>query len=364
MSTVWIYDVARRQWYEQVTTGEVPSALTQGCSVLASAQDGSSHNIYWYGGFNGYNITSTLSDDVWTLSIPSFIWTKLYSGNSSYGRAGHVCSKPYPDQMIVIGGYNSLGGVVPTCLNDFARVFNLSSGLFLDKYDPTVWTNYSIPTAIFSAIGGNGSGGATLHVPTPLGFTNSNLSSLFSEVYNSSKITTWYPSATALSLGQKNSGLPKYLGPVLGVVLGVLFIIALIVIWIWRRRLSRHHEGPYTYSEDDKMIDPLGGMRGKAANEIDGKAMHEAGGTAIYEIGMLQIPSTFTSCIQSREYSETHQKQVTPVRSNWTQITIAFFRMALQRKSLHLVAMSSPRTRGTPAMKNKNRTSRRQELDL
>jgi hypothetical protein len=29
-----------------------------------------------------------------------------------------------------------------------------------------------------------------------------------------------------------------------------------------------------------------------------------------------------------------------------------------------LVAMSSPRTRGTPAMKNKNRTSRRQELDL
>src|SRR5882757_4065547 len=104
MSTVSVYDIGREEWYEQVTTGDVPSPLTQGCSVLASAQDGSSHNIYWYGGFNGYEIAKSLSDDVWTLSIPSFTWTKLYSGNITYGRAGHVCAKPYPDQMIVIGG--------------------------------------------------------------------------------------------------------------------------------------------------------------------------------------------------------------------------------------------------------------------
>jgi len=136
------------------------------------------------------------------------------------------------------------------------------------------------------------------------------------------------------------------------------------VIWIWRRRLSRRREGPYAYSENDKMIDPLGGTRGKAATEIDGKAMHEAGGTAIYEMGMLPMSSTFTSCTQHRKYSDTHQKQITPVRWNWTPITIAFLRMALQQKSLHLVAMSSPRTRATPAMKNKNRTSRRQALDL
>jgi hypothetical protein len=37
MSTGWIYDVARRKWYEQVTTGDVLSALIQGCFVLALA---------------------------------------------------------------------------------------------------------------------------------------------------------------------------------------------------------------------------------------------------------------------------------------------------------------------------------------
>lgn len=295
MSTVSINDIGRGERYEQVTTGDVPSALTQGCSVLASAQDGSSHNIYWYGGFNGYNLSTTLSDDIWTLSIPSFTWTKFYSGNASYGRAGHICAKPYPDQMIVLGGYNYLPlAGPPTCLIDFVRVFNLSSGVWLNEYDPTVWSNYSVPTAIRSVIGGSATGGATQHVPSPLGFTNANLSSLFSEAYDSSKITIWYPYATALGSGTspnpipspvpKGSGTPKYLGPVLGVVFGLLFIIALLVIWLWRRRVLSRHEGPYTYTENDKMIDPLGGMRGKPTAEIDGKAMNEAGGTTIYEM--------------------------------------------------------------------------------
>ena len=127
MSTVSVYDIARQQWYEQVVTNDIPSALTQGCSVLESAQDGSSHNIYWHGGFNGYNAAETLSDDVWVLSIPSFTWTKLYPGTKTYGRAGHVCVKPYPDQMIVVGGYTSLAGTSLTCLPEFVRVFNLST---------------------------------------------------------------------------------------------------------------------------------------------------------------------------------------------------------------------------------------------
>jgi hypothetical protein len=108
MSTVSIYDIATQQWYEQNTTGNIPSALTQGCTVRELAQDGFSHNIYWYGGFDGLSMTETLSDGVWVLSLPSFIWTKIYSGIASHTRAGHLCAKPYPDQMIVIGGYTFL----------------------------------------------------------------------------------------------------------------------------------------------------------------------------------------------------------------------------------------------------------------
>ncbi len=129
MSTVSVYDIANQVWYEQGTSGAAPGAYTQGCAVLASAQDGSSHNIYWSGGFNGLDEASdqSFTDDVWFLSIPSVVWTKVKSGIASHARAGHKCFKPYPDQMFVIGGFRPLSGEVPLCLiNSFIDIFNLS----------------------------------------------------------------------------------------------------------------------------------------------------------------------------------------------------------------------------------------------
>jgi len=116
MTTVSVYDVANKVWYEQETSGDSPGALNQGCTVVASAEDMSSHNIYWYGGYNGIHPDQPFSDDVYVLSIPSFIWTRVYAGNSTHGRAGHRCAKPYPDQMVVVGGYSILTGLIPTCL--------------------------------------------------------------------------------------------------------------------------------------------------------------------------------------------------------------------------------------------------------
>lgn len=306
METVSIYDIATQQWYEQNTTGS-PGQLTQGCSVVASAQDGSSHNVYWYGGFDGIDFTSTLNDDVWVLSIPSFTWTKLSTGTPSHARAGHVCAKPYPDQMIVVGGYTTLSGVVPHCLFDgFVQVFNLSTGKWLSGYDPMIWSNYTVPTAILAKIGGSATGGATQTVPKPSGFTNNQLSSLFNEAYATSKITTWYPYVSAASTSTGTEGAQtstqatagsrarNYLGPVLGVVLGLLAVAILVVIWLWRRRLSQTRGKSYSHSDNDKMIDPFGGTRGKPALEIDGDARHEAGGTMIYEMtSMLTLTSYY-----------------------------------------------------------------------
>jgi hypothetical protein len=186
--------------------------------------------------------------------------------------------------MIVVGGYTDYFGL--TCLPEFLRGFNLSSGTWLESYDPAIWSNYSVPSAIRSVIG----------------FTNPNLSSLFSEAYETSKITTYYPYATGTSNGLTPTprAIPKYLGPVLGAVLGLLFLTALLVIWLWHRRRSRTREGPYSYTENDKMIDPLGGARGNPAVEIDGNGMHEAGGTTIHEMmGMSLTPSLFTCYLRS-----------------------------------------------------------------
>ncbi|TVY82831.1 Kelch repeat-containing protein [Lachnellula suecica] len=249
MTTVSVFDIASGSWYEQLTSG-APGQMTQGCAVVASAQDGTSHNIYWYGGFDGIDATKPFSDDVWILSIPSFMWMKVHSGNSTHGRAGHRCVKPYPDQMFVIGGYTALPSTgPPQCVGgNIIQIFNLSSALWVDKYNPSVWSNYTVPSMISVMIGGSGTGSATQTAPSPSGFSNSSLVGLFGTPYNSSKIATWYPymaSATPNNTrptisevpAPKSGGTPSYLAPVLGVVLGLFFVTLVILAFLlWRRR--------------------------------------------------------------------------------------------------------------------------------
>jgi hypothetical protein len=249
MSSVSVYDIDAKVWYEQPTSGDGPAQLTQGCTVLASAQDGSSHNIYWYGGFDGLNPSGNFSDDVWVLSVPSFAWKKVYSGTAEHARAGHRCAKPYPDQMFVVGGYASLTGSTPKCVDGgIIQIFNLSSAQWITSYDPSKWSNYTVPQMITAMIGGSPTGSATQTSPSPSGFANSSMTALFGTAYNQTKITNWYPYhansttptnrptllPTAVST---KSGTPSYLAPVLSVVLGLISISLLVLAFVlWRRR--------------------------------------------------------------------------------------------------------------------------------
>lgn len=152
METVSVFDVGSRTWYLQNTTGDIPPQLTEFCSVLASAADGSSHNIYIYGGYDGLDLSANPSDDVYILSLPSFKWVKAYNGTNTHSRSGHRCIKVYPDQMLAVGGQH----VDPThCLEGGVIVnFNLNTLSFEDKYDPTIWSEYKVPDVVTKQIGG------------------------------------------------------------------------------------------------------------------------------------------------------------------------------------------------------------------
>ena len=273
MSTVAVYDIANQVWYEQETTGP-PGQMTQGCAVVASAQDGSSHNIYWYGGFDGLHPAGAFSDDVWILSVPSFMWMKVKSGTPSHGRAGHKCVKPYPDQMFVIGGYPSLGGTDFSCLEgNIVQVFNLSSLNWIENYDPSVWSNYTVPSMIYDMIGGTGTGSATQTAPSASQSANATMIALFQQQYNTSKITTWYPYQAASPsssprptlptvVAKPGSSTPSFLAPVLGVILGLVFVTILVVaIMLWRRRRLLSVMGTATQSENGT-VDPRRGVLG------------------------------------------------------------------------------------------------------
>ncbi|KAF4778696.1 kelch repeat protein [Colletotrichum scovillei] len=204
-------------------------------------------NIYYYGGYDGIHPKEDFSDDVWVLSIPSFQWTKVYEGTALHARAGHQCVMPYPDQMMVVGGYAAMAGSgAPPCLEGgIMQVFNLSSAEWLDGYSPTKWSNYTIPTAVRSKIGG--------------------LASIFATPYVTSKINTWYPYTEAKDPGRPTvtgggdnnggggGGTPKWVAPVLGVVLGLVFITAILVgFCLWRRRrILRRGNGTATHTDDN-----------------------------------------------------------------------------------------------------------------
>ncbi|KAG0649494.1 Kelch repeat-containing [Hyphodiscus hymeniophilus] len=326
MQTVSVYDIANKVWYNQVTSGTVPPQLTEGCTVVASADDGSSHNIYWYGGFDGLDESGTYSDDVWILSVPSFMWMKFATGNPTHARAGHRCVKPYPDQMFVIGGQASFpDSGPPLCLDGgIIQIFNLSSGDWLDSYDPKTWSNYTVPDMIVQMIGGNGGGGATQAAPTPNGFANSSLNAVFKQSYNATKITTWYPYQPATSsptsrptvpvTAVRKSGTPSYLAPVLGVVLGLFFITLFILgCLLYRRRKFLRINNGSSPSENGTMSNHFWVSNWLRATPADAKAptvttdetptspyeyerpdMQEVGGTQVHEMmGMfcLRAPS-------------------------------------------------------------------------
>lgn len=152
METVSVYDVKSQKWYLQNTTGDTPPQLTQFCSVLASASDGSSHNIYIYGGYNGIELDNNPSDDVYILSLPSFTWIKAYTGTKTHGRSAHRCIKVYPDQMLSLGGVR-VGST--DCLEGGVIVnFNLNNLTFVDNYDPKKWSEYKVPDIVTAKIGG------------------------------------------------------------------------------------------------------------------------------------------------------------------------------------------------------------------
>lgn len=257
MTNIDVYDIAGQTWYTQSTTGDGPGALALGCAVMQPAQDYSSFNIYWYGGYDGLNSSDPTywNDAVWVLSLPSFTWTKAIEGRSGITRAGHKCVMPYPDQMMVIGGSTatSVKGTLNCAVQveganaGIIQLFNVSSATWLDRYDPTVWSNYSVPSVVYKAIGGDGSGSATTTQPSS--WDDDALGDVFKVAYDTSRITTYYPYSPASTTTsgtnptitpaskQGSSGVPKYLPPLLGVILGLIFISTIVVLFVlWRRR--------------------------------------------------------------------------------------------------------------------------------
>jgi hypothetical protein len=161
-------------WYQQKTSGDVPPPRIDGCTVVGSAPDNSSHNIYMFGGWDPTQ-PNTWYDELYVLSLPSFVWVKMYHAESPrYGHTCHVVGR----QMITTGGHNIRRNVTDYCdweLHGIA-VLDMPSMTWGSVFNATLG-QYEVSAGIVEKIGGTPQGGDSKRIPEG-GWSSSHLGTL------------------------------------------------------------------------------------------------------------------------------------------------------------------------------------------
>ena len=158
MNKVNIFDIATRTWFSQYTTAEMnyPSDRSKFCSVVATAADNSSYNIYIYGG-------EPYAGGVFILTLPAFHWVQVYPSDMSTDTShraveGHKCVKVHEKYMVAYRGYYASSKV--KC--DSSSESNRFQGMAIYDMSALKWTTkvglenqqYMIPQALHEIIGG------------------------------------------------------------------------------------------------------------------------------------------------------------------------------------------------------------------
>ena len=268
MNIIDVYDIASSTWYKQATSGKYPVLRVNPCAVAASAPDGSSTNVYMFGGQNLVPYENqTQYNDMWILTIPSFTWIEVDQSNQSVppGRSGHTCNI-WDGQMVLVGGYtgpqaNGLG-----CDSGF-YVFNATSLSWQNNFnaigagnsqgntqdqqiaqvkDPSALSGsfgYEVPGAVQSVIGGKGYGGATVTAPAQsatAGPLATGKPVTYTVTGTNGALVTETGTAGG-STSSKGSGGPNVAAIVAGVVAGCFAVLAAYLAFcafIYRRQLK------------------------------------------------------------------------------------------------------------------------------
>lgn len=262
MNIIDVYDIANSTWYKQTTSGKYPSLRVNPCAVAASAPDGSSTNVYLYGGQNLIPYGEQIQyDDMWILTIPSFTWIEVNTTGQSVppARVGHTCNI-WDGQIVVIGGYT---GPDLSCDSGF-YIFSASNLTWQNQFAALSGGNtqnqqvaqqndssglsgsygYQVPDAVQSVIGGHGSGGATITAPAQAA-TQGPLATGKPITYtvtgsNGAVVTETGTSFVNGSSSDGHHG-PNVAAIVAGVVAGCFAVLAAYLgfcAWVYRRQLA------------------------------------------------------------------------------------------------------------------------------
>lgn len=272
LNVIDVFDIATSMWYKQSTAGPTPKIRVNPCAVVAAAADGSSYNIYMYGGQNLQPAGNQVQySDIWILTLPAFTWIPIDTSKQSSppARAGHSCNV-WDGQMVVVGGYV---GQALSCDSPGVYVFDLSSASWAQQFTQMSQASanplslqqaqignplgpnaalqgsntYEVPEIVRSVVGGEASGGATVTKPVATA-TSGPLASGAPKTYHVPGDRTGGGSKGGNGGGSNSGGggsssTATIVGAVVGSVAGVFLILGLYAVycaWLWKRRLRMY----------------------------------------------------------------------------------------------------------------------------
>jgi len=236
MDLIEVYDLELTDWQKpQLATAAdvrnaIPKPRIKTCSVIARAKDGSSYNIYMFGGVSpdyssGYG-------DVWVLSIPSFRWFLVNTGSPAESGTPRAYEAMTCDivgggrTMLVYGGRNG-SDYQRECFDQTGiHVFDMTTLTWKEDYDPNSG-EYEVPKEIYDVIGGGPYGGATLLPENSM--ANSEMEAKFRDIIGRTTPIKSKPTKSRVSGGA-----------ITGIVVGAFVGISLIISGIlWLRKRSK-----------------------------------------------------------------------------------------------------------------------------
>ena len=155
--TVHVWDIATKTWFAQSTTIDrglyPPNETISHCSIVASAEDNSSHNIYL-----SIVETGNLGRDfkVYILTLPAFRWVLVYESlQNDWSIGGGGCLKVHEKHKVIYRGF-----APDICDND--KDSGKFQGMWIYDMSSLTWTTkvelknqkYLVPEVLHTIIGG------------------------------------------------------------------------------------------------------------------------------------------------------------------------------------------------------------------
>lgn len=312
--TVDVFDLASYSnttstgtWYTQSTSGEIPPAHIDSCTVLASAPDSSSHEIFMYGGWGSMATGHSTKhfDDLYALPLPSFTWIKMFEGDSP--RYGHTCNLTADRQLLTIGRSTQHGNMTDTCDWEAESIAVMNLPTMTGDSVFAGYRPYKVSNGLIDKLGGTAQGNATLRSP-PLGWASAEFENTMhtSRVYSNLGDTLEISGATA----KKPSGISfrvRMLIIATVTIVGIGVIVCVLLLWLRCRR--RNHNSANnnvgdlvrpSYEVEEKAKLELSPNE-KPVYELTGEGyMHEATDGAVrveadrshIVIGVAELPAT------------------------------------------------------------------------